>query len=66
MPDKRYLKKLEYLSETIVEAYNNGMTLQHIASLYDCSQGTIRNLLISNDVPRRKRGRKQNAQEEEK
>lgn len=60
MPDKRYFKKLELVSEQIAEAYKNGMTLEEIATLHECSLGTVRNILISNGVERRKRGRRKN------
>jgi len=58
MPDKRFFKKLELVTEQIITSYNNGMTLEEVAELHQCTAGTVRNLLIANSVARRKQGRK--------
>lgn len=56
--DKRVLKKLDKVTPQIIEAYTNGTTLEALADLYEVSTGTVRNLLVSNEVPRRRRGRR--------
>lgn len=51
------VKKLDKVSTQIVEAYNNGMSMDAIATTHGVSKGTVRNTLISNGVVPRKRGR---------
>ena len=49
--------KLELYATEIITAYRQGMTLPELAKLYGCATGTVLNLLISHDEPRRKPGR---------
>ena len=56
MPDKRFLKKLEKATDQIIAGYENGQTLSEIAKFHGCATGTVRNLLESHGVKRRKRG----------
>ena len=50
--------KLDAVADAIVEAYmNHGKSLQSLADVYNCSVGTIRNLLISRNVRRRPKGK---------
>lgn len=56
--DKRIRSKLSHVREEISVAYANGLTLRELAKIHNVSPSTIRNLLISNDKPRRKPGRR--------
>lgn len=58
MLDKRIFKKLINLEQTVILAYQNGMTLTELAKLYKVSVGTIANLLEAHNIPRRPRGRR--------
>ena len=49
--------KLVKYREEIKAAYEAGGTLQNIANLYNVATGTVRNELIAQGVPRRRRGR---------
>jgi len=51
-------KKLTLVKSSVLEAYEKGTTLRELAHIYEVSPGTVRNFLISEDVPMRKRGRK--------
>ncbi len=53
-------KKLAGVIPLVVEGYQNGSTLRELAKIYEVAPGTIRNLLMSEDVDLRARGRKQN------
>jgi transposase len=52
------LRKLVKESPQILEAYRNGSNIRTIAELYHVSAGTIRNILVRNGEPLRKRGRR--------
>ena len=52
------LRKLVKETPQIIEAYRNGSNIRDIASLYHVSAGTIRNILVRNGEPLRKRGRR--------
>ncbi len=64
MPDKRYLRKLESVSEQIIIGYGKGLTLSDIAETHGVSIGTVRNLLQAHRVDRRPRGPKMSEEEE--
>jgi intein-encoded DNA endonuclease-like protein len=51
-------KKLALVMNLVVEGYKNGATLRELATIYECAPGTIRNLLLTNNVDLRKRGRR--------
>ena len=51
-------KKLTLVTEQVVEAYTNGMTLRAIAELHSVSTGTVRNSLIESGASLRSRGRR--------
>lgn len=42
----------------VAEAYRNGATIVNLAKVYDCSPGTVRNILVKNNVTLRPRGRR--------
>lgn len=48
---------LELFEDNIVEGYNAGSTLKTLATLYNCSSGLIRTILLENGVVLRSRGR---------
>jgi len=52
------MTKLETIADAVITAYNNNKSLKEIADVYDCSVGTVRNLLISKGISRRSKGRK--------
>lgn len=54
----RVAKKLALVKREVIEGYQNGMTLEELAKMNDCSVGTVRNVLIEENVPRRKAGRR--------
>lgn len=55
--DRRQLSnKTHNVQEYILEGYNNGMTLTELAVAYNISISTVRNVLVRNNVPRRKKG----------
>jgi hypothetical protein len=56
--DKRRFKRLEIVSDEIVTAYQNGMTLREIGDLHKASPSTVSNPLESRGVTRRRRGPK--------
>ena len=51
-------RKLITEDQLIVAGYNNDLTLRALAAFYKVSIGTIRNILITNGVKMRPRGRK--------
>ena len=51
-------RKLLKETDQIIESYTNGMDLRTIARLYNVAAGTVRNILIRNNVTLRKRGRR--------
>jgi len=54
-------KNLELVGDKIEEAYVlHEKTLQELANFHGCSTGSIRQLLISRNVPLRSRGRRKN------
>jgi transposase len=59
------MNKLEPFADAVVEAYTNGgRTLQQVATVYNCSIGTVRKLLLKRGVARRPVGRKKNTPQE--
>ena len=50
-------RKLDKAAEQVLEAYNNGMSMDAIAKAHGVSKGTVRNALIAQGVELRKRGR---------
>jgi predicted transcriptional regulator len=57
--------KLNKVADEVVHAYvKGGHTLDEIAATYGCSQGTVRNLLAAQGVPRRLRGRRKTVKTE--
>jgi len=50
-------QRLLSMSQYIVEGYNAGDTLRHLAQVYETSTGSIRALLIEEGVQMRKVGR---------
>lgn len=57
-------RKLNHLTDIVIAAYSSGLTLQKIAKQHGVAQNTVRNLLIREGVPLRKRGRKSNGSTE--
>lgn len=54
------IKKLTALEDIIIEAYLNGTSLENLATNYNVSPGTIRNILKRRGIMLRKQGRKPN------
>ena len=54
----KMVNKLVKEQEQVVEAYRNGATLRDIGDVYNCSPGTVRNVLIEAGEPLRPRGRR--------
>jgi len=54
---KRRRNILSTVAEQVIHAYSNGSTLAIIANFFNCSTGTVRNLLISKNVNMRAKGR---------
>lgn len=53
------LKKLAQYQEIIKEAYEvNNLTCAELSKMYDCSEGTIRRVLLDQGVARRSPGRR--------
>jgi len=52
------VRKLESIKDVIVASYNLGTSIDLIASTHNVSPGTIRNILIRQNVPLRKQGRR--------
>ena len=52
------VRKLEALKDLIVASYNMGTSIDLIASTHNVSPGTIRNILIRQNVALRKQGRR--------
>jgi hypothetical protein len=50
--------KLLPVADQVVHAYNEGKTMHEIALFFDCSDGTVRNLLVIRGVDLRPRGRR--------
>jgi len=48
--------KLIDSKQLIINAYNNGSTLRDLAVVYECSVGTIRNLLLKEKIVLRPKG----------
>lgn len=51
-------KMLDLVEAQVIEGYRNGLTLRELAKTYEVSAGTVRNLLITGNVPLRARGRR--------
>ena len=50
--------KLDPVADAVIQAYTaHDKSLQEIAKVYDCSVGTVRNLLISKGIRRRRQGK---------
>jgi transposase len=54
---------LEPVAEAVIAAYRNNKSMKSIAAVYDCSIGTVRNLLIAKGEARRSKGRPKNTAE---
>jgi len=51
--------KLHVVAEQVVHAYTEiGKTISEIAEFFNCSDGTVRNLLLMRNVTMRARGRR--------
>lgn len=54
----RVARKLALIKREVIEGYRNGSTLEELAKLNNCSVGTVRNVLVAENEPRRKAGRR--------
>lgn len=52
------VRKLESIKDVIISGYNLGVSITLLASTYNVSSGTIRNILIRQGVTLRKQGRR--------
>lgn len=52
------VKKLTAVEDAVVVGYNHGTSLEALASTYNVSPGTIRNILKRRGVTLRKQGRR--------
>ena len=50
-------KVLALVEPQVITAYKNGVSLKTLATMYECSVGTIRNTLLRNEVKMRPQGR---------
>jgi hypothetical protein len=55
-------KKLAAVIPNVVEGYKNGATLSELAHIYEVAKGTVRNLLLSQGVELRSRGRRKKSE----
>ena len=55
---------LEPVADAVIAAYRNNQSMKSIAKIYNCSIGTVRNLLLAKAEPRRPKGRPAKKREE--